>query len=108
MAIAHELTIARQSFNRRTLPDGLVTVDVFQRSAIQDEIAPIDPSVGAFWLFVEFGHLIAVECDSAEAGRGAHGSYGDQFPVRIVESEKGGYIQIGDAVAISQHERVFV
>src|SRR4029079_12534635 len=99
--------IARESFDRGTLPDDLISLDVFECFAIQHEIAPVDPAVGAFRLFVEVGHPIAVEGDSAEASRGADRSYGDEFSVRVVKAEKGGNIQIGEAVAISQHERVF-
>ena len=106
MSVTHQLAVFREPLDRFTLPDRVIPFDIVERPAVQDEITAVDPSFAGFRLLVKLRNLISCKTDAPETGRRAHGGDGGQFSVRLVKFEQSRQIQIADAVAVGQHERL--
>ncbi len=88
MAECHQLAVAREPFDRLTLPDGVVAVDVVEHAWIEREEAAVNPAFAVLGLLLEGGDLVAVESDTAEAGGRPHRGDRRQPPVPLVEIDQ--------------------
>ena len=104
VSIAHQLAVFGESFNGTVLPNRLISFDVVESLAVQNKIAAIDPTLAGFWFFVELSDVVSSEPDSSETSRGTDRRHGRQLSVRLMKSQQGCEIQIGNAVAVCQHK----
>src|SRR5688500_7266262 len=72
VAIAVQLVVACEPFDRFPLEDRLIAIDVVEGPGIQHEESAVDPALALLGLLRERGHPIPFEADTAEAGGRFH------------------------------------
>src|SRR3990172_998885 len=102
--VSHQLPVAGKHFQGVPFPYGLVSPDIIQCPAFQDEEAAVDPPLVRFRLLVEHGNQVVIKDDSPESARGQDGRNRGQFPVGTVEFEKVSYFHVAEPVSVGQHE----
>jgi hypothetical protein len=85
VAESHQLTVARQPFERFFLEVRCVVVDVIEDLGLQDKEGAVDPTFTGLGLFREFGNRVAVEFEVSEARRRADRRQRSVFAVRAME-----------------------
>ena len=106
MAEGDQLAVLGQPLQRLALPDRLVAVDVVEHLRLEHEEAAVDPALADLRLLGELGDAVAVEDEPAEARRRPHGGHRRQLAVGAVERDELGDVDVGDAVAVGEHERL--
>src|SRR5882762_7740935 len=106
--IAHQFPVLGELFDRIAFPDSVVTIDVVEDTAVEEEITAIDPALASLRLFVEGGNAVSVECDATKTRWRAYGRDRRQLAVGLMERHQSREIEVGDAIAIGEHERLVV
>ena len=109
VAVGHQLAVAREPLDRLALPDRCRRRRCSRAPRAFSTKKPplIQPSLSSAFSW-NVGDLVAVEADAAEAGRRPHRGDRRQLAVRLVEVEQLGDVDVGDAVAVGQQERLVV
>src|SRR5207244_4255121 len=95
-----------EPFDRITFPNRVIRIDILDSLAGEDEIPGVNPSFAGLRFFVEVRYLVTGKSNSPKSLRRSHSSYRSKLTVGLVESYEGADIQIGNAIAVSEHENV--
>ena len=107
MLVGHELAILRGALQRRLFQDGIIAVDIVEELRLADHEPDVDEVAVALRFLAEFADAaLVVNVQHAEALARVVGGDGDELAVRPVEREQLLEVHIGNAVAVSEHERL--
>ena len=101
-----KLPLLGQPLQRLALPDRVIAGDIGADLGARDEEAAIDPAAIAHRLLGEARHPRAVMADGAEAAGRLHRRHGAEPALVAMEIDQATHVDIGDAVAIGEAERL--
>src|SRR3989442_13064392 len=101
--IAHQFPILGDLFDWLALPNGIITVDVVEDAAVEEEIPAVDPAFTGLRVFVEGGTTFAVKDDAAKTCRRADGRDRCELTLSLMERLQTPDIEGWDAVAVGGH-----
>ena len=105
--VGHELAILRGALQRRLFQDGIIAVDIVEELRLADHEPDVDEVAVALRFLAKFADAaLVVNIEHAEALTGVIGRDGDKLAVRPMEREQLLEIHVGNAVAVSKHERL--
>src|SRR5208282_171606 len=108
MLIGHQLPVIGKAFQRFLLKDAIVTAQIIEHTAIEYEKACAGATAD-FCLFLKLGDAACRVClDDSEAGTRRDGRDRGQLPMALVELDELPDIHIAYAIAIGQHEEIFI
>src|ERR1700675_4894760 len=106
MAIGHELTFARQAFQRLAFENALRPAEVIEPAAIEDEEAGADQAIGPGLLHEALNLALGVGFEHSEARDGRDGRNGCEASMLAMEVEEAADVDVAQAVAVGKQERV--
>src|SRR4051794_9156941 len=101
-----QVPLGGQRLERLALPHGRVAVDVAPDVGLEDEEAAVDPRAVPARLLEEPGDAVAVDLQRAEATARLHGGDGGERAAGAVVPDERGDVDVGDAVAVGEAERL--
>src|SRR6185437_16310834 len=96
--IGHQLAIARQLLQRLALELRRIAFDVVEDSRLEYEERAVDPGLSGQRLLIEARHAAAIELQSPEARRRAHGGDRREASMVVMEGEQLAQVDVRDAV----------
>src|SRR3990170_3753928 len=105
MPVPNKLSVAGKFLHRFSLPDGAIILYIVDRFRVQNKESAVDPPLAGLRLLIERGYLVAFKSNSAETFGCTHGRHGRQLAMGLMELQQGFEIDIGNTVAIGEHER---
>src|SRR6056297_4246676 len=109
MAIGHEFSIASESFEGLVLPDRTVTLDIVEDFRLQNEESAVNPPFPQLGFLSKAQHLprlIVRHVDVAVPSGGAYNRHRSNLAVGAVEREQVINVDVCNAVAPREHERL--
>src|SRR5581483_3736042 len=105
VAIGDKLAVVNQSFQQIGFKHIAVVGEIFEDSRLEHHETAVDPALVDLLLFAKADRLVAIERDAAKSGgRTNRGNRGKSFPGTVV-CDHLVQIDIGDTVAVGEHER---
>ena len=99
---------SREPLQRLVLEERVVARDVVEHAGLEHEEAAVHPGAVAGRLLGERGHRRCSSSSSSAPKRpsGLHGGHRRQAPVGAMKGEQRRDVDVGDAVAVGQQERL--
>src|SRR5258708_18929186 len=104
MAERGEFPLPRQALERLAFPHGGIAADVIYHLRRQHEKSAADPTTVTIRFFDELRNHVLLDVHRAEAARWLDGRHGSKPVLRLVESDEGGHVDVGESVAIGEAE----